>query len=61
MVQDGVAKEIIDEFARISPIAWIHILFTGRYSFNKSNGDIDVAEMVRMIETHLKQHFRKTA
>ncbi|CAM3011710.1 hypothetical protein [Legionella worsleiensis] len=56
-----MAKEIIDEFARISPIAWIHILFTGRYSFNKSNGDIDVAEMVRMIETHLKQHFRKTA
>jgi TnpA family transposase len=37
MVKDGVAQEIIDEFCRISPIAWIHILFTGRYSFKKSN------------------------
>lgn len=60
MVQDGVAKEIIDEFARISPIAWTHILFTGRYSFNKSKGDIDVAELARMVEAHLKQHFWKT-
>lgn len=60
MVQDGVAKEIIDEFATISPIAWTHILFTGRYSFNKSKGDIDVAELARMVEAHLKQHFWKT-
>jgi TnpA family transposase len=43
MVKDGVAQKIIDEFARISPIAWVHILFTGRYNFKKSNGDIDVA------------------
>jgi TnpA family transposase len=61
MLKDGVAQEIIEEFARISPIAWVHILFTGRYSFKKSNGDIDVAEMARMLEMHLKQHFLKAA
>lgn len=59
MLKNGVAQEIIDEFARISPIAWIHILFTGRYSFKKSNGDIDVAAMAHVLEMHLKQHFWK--
>lgn len=59
MLRDGASKKVIEEFARISPIAWIHILFTGRYSFKKSNGDIDVAEMARMVEVHLKQHFWK--
>ena len=61
MVIDGVAQEVIDEFCRISPIAWVHILFTGRYSFKKSNGIIDSAEMARWLETHVKQHFRKVA
>lgn len=61
MVKEGVAQEIIDEFLRISPIAWIHILFTGRYSFKKSNGAIDVAEMARWLEMHLKQHFWRAA
>jgi TnpA family transposase len=61
MVKDNVAQEILDEFARISPIAWIHILFTGRYSFKKNNGVIDVAAMAREIERHLKQHFWKAA
>ncbi len=37
MAEKGVAQEIIDEFSRISPIAWAHILFTGRYSFKKKN------------------------
>lgn len=38
MIRDGVKQEIIDDFCRISPIAWIHILFIGRYNFKKSNG-----------------------
>ncbi len=59
MIQDGVAQKILDEFARISPIAWIHILFTGRYSFNKSNGNIDITELANLLETQLKQHFWK--
>jgi len=57
MVAEGVDQEIIDEFTRISPIAWSHTLFTGRYSFKKSNGDIDVAAMARILEEHLKQNF----
>ncbi len=59
MIQDGVAQVIIEEFSRISPIAWIHILFTGRYSFKKSTGVIDITAMAHQIEQHLKQHFWK--
>jgi TnpA family transposase len=61
MVRSGVKQEIIDEFARISPIAWAHILFTGRYSFYKSNGNIDVIKMAQALEIHIKQHFWKVA
>jgi hypothetical protein len=61
MLEAGVEKRIINEFARISPIAWAHILFTGRYSFYKSNGDIDVDKMARVLEIHLKQHFWEAA
>ena len=61
MVRDGVAQEIIEEFIRISPIAWVHILFTGRYSFKKNTGIIDVAAMARELEKHLKKHFWKAA
>ena len=61
MVQDGVAQEIIDEFARISPIAWIHILFAGRYNFRKSTGTIDIAVMAHEIERLLKKNFWKAA
>lgn len=57
MIKDGVAQEIIDEFIRISPIAWVHILFTGRYNFKKNNGEIDIAAMAHEIEKHLKQKF----
>jgi len=59
MLADGVAQEIIDEFTRISPIAWTHTLFTGRYSFKKSSGNINVEAMARIMEDHLKQHFWK--
>jgi hypothetical protein len=53
----GVSQVSIDEFARISPIAWTHTLFTGRYSFRKSNGKINVEAMARLLETHVKQRF----
>ena len=57
MLGNGVSQEIIDEFIRISPVAWTHTLFTGRYSFKKSNGNIDLEAMARILEGHLKQHF----
>lgn len=59
MVEEGVSSEIINEFARISPIAWVHLFFTGRYSFKKKNGNPDVKAMAKMLEDHLKQKFWK--
>ncbi len=61
MLKDGVAQEIIEKFARISPIAWTHMLFTGRYNFKKNSGDIDIAVMAEMLEQHLKRSFWKTS
>lgn len=57
MLDNGVPQRIIDEFTRISPIAWTHALFTGRYSFKKSGGNIDVEAMAKILEEHVKQHF----
>ena len=61
MLAEGVSQEIIDKFARISPIASAHIAFTGKYNFKKSNGDIDVDAMVNELEKHLKRYFWKAA
>lgn len=35
---EGASQDVIDEFARISPIACVHILFAGRYRFRKAQG-----------------------
>jgi len=61
MLAAGTSQAIIDEFARISPIAWSHIAFTGKYNFRKSNGDIDVDAMANELEDHLKRYFWKVA
>ena len=58
MLAAGTSQAIIiDEFARISPIVWSHIAFTGKYNFRKSNGDIDVDAMVNELKKHLKRYF----
>lgn len=57
MLANGASQEVIDEFSRISPIAWTHTLFTGRYSFKKNTGKIDMEAMARILEEHVKQHF----
>ena len=59
MLKEGVNPAIIEEFARISPIAWAHIAFTGKYNFRKSNGDIDMEAMANTLETHVKKYFWK--
>ena len=59
MIREGVAQKIIDEFSRISPIAWVHIIFTGKYNFKKGDGGIDVDAMVNALEIRLKKHFWK--
>lgn len=58
MLAEGVSKKILEEFARISPLAWHHLFFTGRYSFKSTNKmAIDVAAMADMLEQHIKQSF----
>ncbi|HGT2643545.1 TPA: hypothetical protein ACM2VO_002501 [Legionella pneumophila] len=59
MFAEGVSQNIIEQFARISPIAWAHIAFTGKYNFRKSNGEIDIYTMAKALEEHLKIHFWK--
>ena len=61
MLKEGVSQAIINKFARISPIAWAYIIFTGKYNFRKSDGCVDLDAMVSALEKHLKQHFWKTA
>ena len=58
MVAEGVSEKILEEFARISPIAWHHLFFTGRYSFKKAGkAAIDVAAMAETLEALLKRTF----
>ena len=59
MLRDGASDAVVNKFTRISPIAWTHILFAGRYSFKKSKGDIDIAAMAKELERYLKQSFWK--
>ncbi len=46
LTRQEVAKRII---ARISPVAWEHIIFTGRYHF-KSHREINFEELVDYLE-----------
>ncbi|MDE1466076.1 Tn3 family transposase [Spartinivicinus poritis] len=57
MLANGAAQEVIDEFTRISPIAWTHLLFTGRYSFKKIAGNIDVEAMAQILEQNIQLYF----
>jgi hypothetical protein len=50
MIKYGVSKEALMEFCRISPIAWSHLVFTGRYSFAKNDGKIDIGLLVERLE-----------
>ncbi len=59
MQAEGVNQTIIDEFVRISPIAWAHIAFTGKYNFKKSKSGVDLDTMINELEKHLKRRFWK--
>ncbi len=56
MVKSRASQDVLDQFARISPIAWSHILFTGRYSFKKNKGDIDIAAMASALEAQIHEY-----
>lgn len=59
MIAEGAPKSVIDEFIRISPIAWSHIIFTGRYSFKKNIGRINFKGMINTLETQLRESIWK--
>lgn len=54
MIAEGALQSVIDEFIRISPIAWCYITFTGRYSFKKNTGRIDLKETLNTLEAKLR-------
>lgn len=57
MIEEGVSQEDLDRFARVSPIAWAHILFTGKYKFKNKKGDIDVSKLINILESTVKEQF----
>ena len=57
MIKRGVSAAVLKEFARISPIAWSHLVFTGRYNFVKSDGQIDIALFVEKLEQVFRERF----
>ena len=56
MLENNVSEEVIERFARISPIAWSHLSFTGKYNFKKNSGQINFEEIVSMLEKQLKEY-----
>ena len=58
MIKYEASKEALREFSRISPIAWSHLVFTGRYSFVKSDGKIDIALLIEKLEELWHGRFR---
>ncbi len=61
MLQRGVSQEIIERFARISPIAWSHISFTGKYNFKKSDGQIDFEKIIALLEKQINKYLDDSA
>jgi len=57
MIKYGASKEVLKEFSRISPIAWSHLVFTGRYNFVKNDGKIDIALLVKKLEEAWHKRF----
>jgi hypothetical protein len=55
LIAAGVPKSVIDNFIRISPVAWEHISFTGRYNFTKDNSIVDLEKIVKLLEEKLRK------
>ena len=48
-------------FLRISPIAWNHIIFTGRYNFKNNNTKVDLEKMIDSLEEKLRKTLWKNS
>lgn len=49
------------QFLRISPIAWNHIIFTGRYNFKNNNTKVDLEKMIVSLEEKLRNTLWKNS
>ncbi len=51
-VGETKAKAIL---SKISPVAWQHIIFTGRYHFKDQEGQIDFDKLIALLEKKLRK------
>ena len=54
LIELGCSEKDIERFLRISPMLWIHISFTWRYTFNNKNNKIDLYKIIITLEKELK-------
>jgi TnpA family transposase len=54
MLKDKLPVEALERFLKISPIAWSHISFTGKYNFKKIDGHVDFEELIIALEKRMK-------
>jgi len=50
LIASGAPQVVIDKFIRISPLAWDHISFTGRYNFKKTDTTVNLEKMISILE-----------
>jgi hypothetical protein len=55
MIITNTKQSLIKEFLKISPMAWLHIAFTGRYNFNGKSININLDEIIKILEMELKK------
>ncbi|WP_342269929.1 Tn3 family transposase [Rickettsia endosymbiont of Orchestes rusci] len=55
IIEENASQAVIDQFVRISPIAWGYIIFTGHYNFKKNIGKIDLEKMIDTLEEKLRK------
>ncbi len=55
----GQTPKDLEELLRVSPMSWIHIAFTGRYTFKDGNKKIDLKEMIVILRKELKARKKK--
>jgi len=55
MINANADPELIREFLKISPMAWSHIAFTGRYNFSGKPINLDLEAVVRALEVELQK------
>jgi hypothetical protein len=59
LLEQGVSPTVLKEFARIAPIAWSHLIFTGKYNFMKNNGEIDIALVIEILDKFWKKFLKQ--